>query len=198
MPVFALTVVVALAAVGCSEARSTVRPSQSLLEVEFTPRDSATAPTETPAPTEEPTFVSIPVGWDVAFCGVVADAVDAQELVIDIERAIAEENFRDARLLARDLRNVADDAVALLADLPDWDEGEDAVLELATIADLGSRAGTEYGSYFAEPEQNRNALRRARELRNEIKRGTDKANEELAAIEELGVVCDVPLHLETF
>ena len=193
-----LAVVVALAAVACGEARTTIRPSQSLLEVEFTPRSSATIPTETAEPTPDPTFVSIPVGWDDAFCGIMADTVDAQELVIDIELAIDDENFRDARGLARDLRNVTEDAIEILADLTEWDDGAAAVLELATLVDFGSRAGTEYGNYFADPEANRPALRRARELRNQIKRATPAANEELAALEGLGIVCDVPLRLESF
>jgi hypothetical protein len=194
-----LGLTVVLFAAACGEALTTARPSQSLLEVEFTPRDSPSAPSATDEPTEEPSFVSIPVGWDDAFCGVLADAVDAQELVIDVERALEEEDFRDARLLARDLRNVTEDAIGLLADLPDWDEGADAVLEIATLIDFGSRAGIEYGEYFAEPEQQRGALRRARELRNQLKRATPAANEELAALGDLGIDCgDVPLQLETF
>ncbi|HUR16239.1 MAG TPA: hypothetical protein VMZ33_03040 [Candidatus Limnocylindrales bacterium] len=193
-----LALMVVLSAAACGEARTTVRPSQSLLNVEFTPRDSPTIPVETADSTDEPTFVSIPVGWDNAFCGIVTDAVDAQELVIDVESALEDEDFKGARGLARDLRDVTEDASALLADLPDWDEAADAVLELATLVDLGTRAGAEYGTYFAEPDQNRTALRRARELRNQIKRATPAANEALAALEGLGIVCDVPLHLETF
>ena len=39
-----LGLVVVMAAAACGEARTTIRPSQSLLEVEFTPRDSPNNP----------------------------------------------------------------------------------------------------------------------------------------------------------
>ena len=96
--VLALIAVAVGGIAACDEARSTLRPSASLLEVQFTPqptRTSSARPTD--EPTEDPTFVSLPVGWDDAFCAVLSGAVISQELIIDIERALEEENFRDAR-----------------------------------------------------------------------------------------------------
>ncbi len=192
----ALAAVVAFAMVACDEPRSSLRPSASLLEVEFTPQATRDAGS-TDEPTQAPTFLSLPVGWDNAFCGVFADAVIAHELVIDVERALEEENVRDARGLARDLRDIAADATALLADLPAWDPGAPATLELAALIDLGGRAGAEYGTFFAD--ETRAALRRARNLRNEMADSTPAANEEFAALADLGITCEgLPLRLEEF
>ena len=192
----ALAAVVAIAMIGCDEPRSSLRPSASLLEVEFTPQASR-EPGSTFEATEAPTFLSLPVGWDNAFCAVFADVVVAQELVIDIERALDEENVRDARGLARDLRDIAADATTLLADLPDWDPGAAATLEVAALIDLGGRTGAEYGAFFTD--ETRNALRRARNLRREMGDATPAANGEFAALADLGITCQgIPLRLEEF
>ncbi len=191
--VAALVVLAALVVGACDEPRSSPRPSASLLEVEFTPQPTRSTRSSA-EPTEVPSFLSIPVGWENAFCAVFANAVVAHELVIDVERALDEEEFRDARGLARDLRDITAEATTLLADLPDWDPAEQATLEIATLIDLGARAGTEYGAYF---EAEARALRRARNLRREILNSTPAANEALAELTELGIVCeDSPLELE--
>lgn len=188
-----LVVLAALVAGACDEPRSSARPSASLLEVEFTPQPTRTSGSSE-EPTEAPTFLSLPIGWDNAFCSVFADAVVAQELVIDVERALAEEDFRDARGLARDLRDITADATTLLADLPDWEPAAAATSEITNLIDLGARAGTEYGAYFADDAR---ALRRARNLRREILDGTPAANEALAELASLGIVCEgQPLVLE--
>jgi len=188
-----LVLLVSIVAGACDSPRSSLRPSASLLDVEFTPQPTRTSESSE-EPTEAPTFVSLPVGWDNAFCSVFADAVVAQELVIDVERALEEENFRDARGLARDLRDITADATALLADLPEWEPAAQATLEIATLIDLGGRAGTEYGAYFADDAR---ALRRARNLRREMLDGTPAANEALAELADLGIVCEgQPLVLE--
>jgi hypothetical protein len=182
--------------VGCAEARSSLRPSSSLADVEFTIR-----PTKTPSasasasvePTEAPTFVSLPVGWDDAFCAVFSDAVIAQELIIDIERALEEANVRDARGLARDLRDTAADATELLADLPVWEPATAATAAIASLIDLDGRAGAEYGTYFTDGT----ALRRARTLRRQVLAETPQANETLAELAALGITCgDLQLQLE--
>lgn len=189
----ALVVLAALVAGACDEPRSSARPSSSLLDVEFTPQPTRTSGSSG-EPTEAPTFVSLPVGWDDAFCSIFADAVVAHELVIDVERALAEEAFRDARLLARDLRDTTAEATTLLADLPEWEPAAQATLEIATLIDLGGRAGSEYGAYFAGEDR---ALRRARTLRREILDATPAANEALAGLADLGIVCEgQPLVLE--
>jgi len=193
MLVGVLVALAALMAGACDSPRSSQRPSASLLEVEFTPRPTPSV-RSSEEPTDAPTFVSLPVGWDNAFCSVFADVVVAQELVIDVERALDEENFRDARGLARDLRDITADATALLAELPDWERATQATLEIATLIDLGGRAGTEYGAYFADDAR---ALRRARTLRREILDGTPAANEALAELADLGIDCEgQPLVLE--
>ena len=192
-----LAAAVLLTSVACESARSTLRPSASLIEIDFTPppsrtaRPSATEPTE---PTAQPSFVEIPVGWDDEFCAVYANVVDAHELVIDVERALAEENLRDARGLARDLQDVTADSTALLTELPTWEAASDATLEVATLTDLASRAAAEYVAYFNEEAR---SLRRARGLRQEALGRAPAANDELAELWELGIDCgDLPLELE--
>jgi len=191
-----LILLVSIVAVACDAPRSSLRPSASLLDVEFTPQPTRTSGSSRSSeePTEAPTFVSLPVGWENAFCSVFADVVVAQELVIDVERALDEENFRDARGLARDLRDITADATTLLADLPEWEPASQTTLEIATLIDLGGRASTEYGAYFADDAR---ALRRARNLRREILDSTPAANEALAELADLGIVCEgQPLVLE--
>jgi hypothetical protein len=182
-------------ATGCDEASSTPRPSSSLLEIDFTPRPTATASSDEPTP--DPTFIAIPVGWDTAFCAIFADVQVAQELVNDVQRALDEEAIRDARGLARELRDITTDAAALMAELPDWDPAQDATAEITAMIDLGGRAGTEYGDYFTTEE--RGALRRARNLRRDIANNTPATNEKLAELGDLGISCEgVELRLEEF
>ncbi|MGI8928947.1 MAG: hypothetical protein ACR2H0_05720 [Candidatus Limnocylindrales bacterium] len=188
-----LVVLAALVAGACDAPRSSARPSASLLDVEFTPQPTRSSGSSE-GPTDEPSFVSIPVGWENAFCSVFADAVVAQELVIDVERALDEEDFHDARLLARDLRDITADATTLLAELPEWESATQVSSDIARLIDLGARAGTEYGAYFADDER---ALRRARTLRREILDRTPAANEALAELDTLGIICEgQPLVLE--
>ena len=190
-----LAIVLTVTTLGCEEPRSSARPSQSLLEVEFTPRASAGAD-ESAEPSAEPTFVAIPVGWDDAFCSIFANVVVAQELAIDIERALEEENPRDARGLARDLRDITADAHGLMEGLPEWDDAQDATVELAALLDLYGRTAAEYLAFFDEESS---SLRRARNLRRQIGRATPDANETFAGLESLGIACeDQPLVIEEF
>jgi hypothetical protein len=191
-----LAVIIAVAAIGCEEPSSSARPSQSLLEVEFTPRATPEDPLETEEPSDEPTFVAIPVGWDDAFCAIFADVVVAQELVVDIERAIDEENMRDARLLARDLRAITTDAKTLMESLPEWEDAQGTTTEIAELVDLQSRVAAEYLAFFNDEG---GTLRRARNLRRQVSRATPSANESLAELATMGIVCDdQPLVLEEF
>ena len=192
----ALALVIAVTAIGCTEPSSSARPSSSLLEVEFTPREPTPGPDETDEATEEPTFVAIPVGWDDAFCAIFADVAIGQELVIDIERAIDEENPRDAKGLARDLRAITEDATGLMEGLPEWEDAADATAEITALLDLYGKAATEYLSFFNEEG---GTLRRARTFRRQINRATPGANETFAELETLGIVCDdLPLVIEEF
>jgi len=192
----ALAIVVAVTAIGCTEPSSSARPSSSLLEVEFTPRGPTPGPDESEEATEEPSFVTIPVGWDDSFCAIFADVAVGQELVIDIERAIDEENPKDAKGLARDLREITADGVGLMEGLPAWEDAADATAQVAALLDLYGTAATEYLAYFNEET---GTLRRARNVRRQISRSTDGANEKFAELETLGIECtDQPLVIEEF
>jgi hypothetical protein len=193
----ALAICVAVASAACDAGRSSPRPSASLLDVEFTPQP-ATTPESTDEPSAEPTFISLPVGWDNAFCAVFADAVDGQQLVIDVERAIGEENFRDARGLARDLREVSADGTTLLADVPEWDQGKPALDSITELIALHVQAGDAYGSALGNNPP-RNALRDARRLRRQIGTKTPAVNDALADLAALGIACEgYDLQLEEF
>jgi hypothetical protein len=183
----------------CGEATTTNRPSASLAEVQFTPRASRTpaVPVESVVPTEEPTFLAIPVGWDDAFCQLFGSVVIAQELIIDVERAIEEENVRDARGLSRDLRDTAGEATALLAEIPAWDDAADITEAMAGMTDLYTRAGDEYVAAYAE--ESRAALRRARALRKQVGEATPGVNQMLTDLTDTGISCgDLELQLEQF
>ena len=192
----AFVVVAVFGIAACDEPASSLRPSASLLDVEFTPHATAT-PQSTDEPTTEPTFISIPVGWDNSFCAVFANVADAHELIIDVERAIAEENVRDAKGLARDLRAAAADATTLIADVDDWEPGMAAKNEMAVLIRLYGRAGDEYGTAYTD--ESRAAMRRARGFRRDVANETPAANEALAGLTEIGITCDgLPLVLEEF
>ena len=182
-----LAIVIAVTAVGCTEPTSSARPSSSLLEVEFTPRATEPDPAATDEPTEEPTFVAIPVGWDDGFCAIFADVAVAQELVIDVERAIDEENAKDAKGLARDLRDITADGVGLMEGLPEWEDAADATAAISSLLEMYGKAATEYLAFFNEETAN---LRRARSVRRQISRATPAANDAFAELETLGIVCD--------
>jgi hypothetical protein len=183
--------------VACEEPASSARPSASLLEIDVSRPPSTTAADPSVVPTTQATFVSIPVGWDSAFCGILADAVVAQELVIDIERALNEDAVRDARGLTRDLRDITADATALLGQVPAWDTGAAAIERLRVMVDLGSRAAEQYDIAF--DQQSAGAMRRARGLRRDIGRETAATNEALANIASVGIACEgTAMQLETF
>lgn len=184
---------------GCGEASTTIRPSASLAEIQFTPRASRTpvAPVESDEPTEAPTLPAIPVGWDDAFCQLFGSVVIAQELLIDIERAIQEDNVRDARGLSRDLRETAGETTELLADVPEWADAADITEAMAGLTDLYTRAGDEYVATYAE--ESRPALRRARALRKQVGEATPGVNQMLADLTDMGISCgDLALQLEQF
>src|SRR5262245_19923429 len=192
---FALCVL--MVAVGCGSSSNSPRPSASLLQVDFTPQPTMT-PDSAAEPTNEPSFISSPVGGDDAFCAVLADAIDGQQLVVDIERAIEEENLKDARGLARDLRGVAADGTTLLADMPAWDEGQPAVDSLTELIALHVQAGDAYGQALGN-DPPRNALRDARRIRRQIGTKTPAANDALAELATLGIACDgLEMQLEEF
>ena len=184
-----------LVAIGCDEASSSPRPSPSLVDVVFTPQPTPTNDASV-EPTTQPTFVSIPVGWDDNFCAVFADVFVAQQLVIDVERALAEQNVRDARGLARELRDTTAHGTSLLTGLAVWESGQQATLEVTKLLDLGSKAGDEYGTYFSTASLT--SLRRARGFRRQIGTETPGANAAFAELTQIGITCpDNELVLES-
>jgi hypothetical protein len=186
-----------LMTVACDSARNSPRPSASLLQVEFTPQPTLT-PDATAEPTNEPSFVSLPVGWDDAFCAVLADAIDGQQLVVDVERAINEENFKDARGLARDLREVSANGTALVANLPEWDQGQPAADSLEALIALHAQAGQAYGEALGSNPP-RNALRDARRVRRQVGTKTPEVNAALADLATVGMACEgLEMQLEEF
>jgi hypothetical protein len=186
---FTLTVVV----VGCDGSGTrTPRPSPSLIILDFSPRPSGTAGASlSPGPGQG----DWPAGWDASFCGMFAQAVDAQQLVVDVERALAEGDNHDARLLADELVQSANTAVSAIAALPSWSDATATVVAIAGLMDLGKRAGIEYQAWFADGKKA--ALRRARDLRIENGAQVPGANEGLANLAAAGLSCqDLPLVLE--
>jgi hypothetical protein len=189
-------VALAVLVVGCGGPTGTPRPSASLEELEFTPRPSTTA-TPSAAPTSGPSVAAPwPVGWDVAFCQMFNEAVVAQQLIVDVERALDEGVVRDARLLAEELGLTAAAARALLLALSEWDDAAAATGAIAALLDVDIQASAEYATYFSEDK--RAALRRARDLRRQNAAQVPAANDELATVAAAGVECPgTPLVLES-
>ncbi|MEA2676759.1 MAG: hypothetical protein QOJ81_900 [Chloroflexota bacterium] len=124
-----------------------------------------------------------------------AGAVDAQQLLVDVERALDEGEDHDARLLADELITSASAAEGAIGAMPEWTGAMTTNIAIAGLMDLGVRAGTEYHAWFAEGK--RAALRRARDLRTENGTQVPAANAGLADLADAGLACqDAPLVLE--
>jgi hypothetical protein len=176
----------------CDAPARTPRPSPSLIILDFSPRPSGSA-----AASASPgaSHGGWPVGWDVSFCAMFVQAVDAQQLLVDVERALDEGANRDARLLADELIQSASAGVDAVAEVPTWADATATVVAIAGLMDLGKRAGTEYHAWFANDKKA--ALRRARVLRLENGAQVPAANDGLADLANAGLTCqDVPLVLE--
>jgi hypothetical protein len=179
-------------ALACDAPAGTPRPSPSLIDLPFTP-----SPTHTNGAPASPgaSFGSWPPGWDTSFCDMFLKAIDAQQLLVDVERALADGDNRDARLLAGELIVSAGAGADAIAALPEWSGATATVVAIAGLMDLGERAGAEYQSWFANGKKA--ALRRARDLRIENGTQVPGANQGLAGLAAAGVACpDVPLVLE--
>ncbi len=193
--------IVVLLIAACGGTSGSPRPSPSLVELDFTPQPTATGTPSapgSPSPSASPraSGAERPEGFDAAFCTMFAEARIAQELIVDIERALDEGATRDARGLARELRQVAQNATVLIDEIPTWDEAAEALLGVATLLDLGDRAAAEYDVYLAEDL--RAALRRARGLRRDNGDAVPETNRALDALVEAGLACpDGPLTLES-
>jgi hypothetical protein len=176
----------------CDEPARTPRPSPSLIIVPFSPQPSQS---NGPTPTRGASLATWPLGWDISFCSMFEQAVIAQQLLVDVERAMAEGDNHDARLLAEELVQTANDTIDLTEQLIAWPPAQGAVADIAGLMDLGVRAGTEYHSWFANDK--RAALRRARDLRTQNGEQVPTTNDDLADLADGGLTCTgTPLVLE--
>jgi hypothetical protein len=172
-------------AVACEGTRATPRPSPSLIILQFTPRPSRSL---TPSPSVVPSVEATwPIGWDVEFCQMFNEAVIAQQLVVDVERAMDEGNNQDARLLADELVLEATAATELLTGMTPWADAESASVGIAALMDLAGRAGNEYHAWFEKGK--RSDLRQARALRRENGNEVPAVNSDLEALAEVGLSC---------
>ena len=183
-------------ALACDQPRSSARPSPSLVEIDVSRPPGSTTPAQSAEPTPAGTFVAIPVGWETSFCGILADAVVAQELVIDIERALNEDEVRDARGLTRELAEITADATGRLTQVPAWDAGAEAIQRLGVMIDLGTKVAEQYAITF--DQRSESALRKAHGFRRDLGRETPATNEALTRIANVGISCDGAMQLETF
>ena len=173
--------------IACGGPTTSPRPSPSLIDLDFTPQPTTSLSSPGPSASTIASQVARPDGWDEAFCSMFTEARIAQELLVDIERALDEGDTRDARGLARELRQVAQDATVLIDEIPDWDGSADVLLDIATLLDLGGQAAAEYDTYLGD--DSRPALRRARGLGRENAETVPGANSGLEDLTAAGVEC---------
>lgn len=140
---------------------------------------------------------SWPIGWDIAFCNAFADTTVAHELVIDIERSIADGSRSDAQGLSNELARSAPIASAEVENLKEWPPADDVKTSLSSMLDLDTQAAAAYQSYFNDGIKT--SLKQARDLRHRVGKAVAGANEQLQQLAALGVNCSGPtLTLETF
>lgn len=189
----------AVVVVACGGATSTARPSSSLVTLDFTPLPTAGAsrPAATKTPSSSVLQASWPVGWDVSFCTAFADTTVAHELVIDIERALRDENRTDAQGLSNELAQTAPIASDEVKRMKDWDPATELKTDLTALLDLDAQVAAAYRSYFNDDV--RSGLHDARQLRNEVSKQVAPINQQLQALVALGVSCPgTNLALEKF
>jgi len=178
--------VAAAVLLGCTEPGPTVRATGSP-GVTSAPSSPVGAATLGPGRTASVTLTVWPQGWDRAFCAAFAEVVIAQELAVDIERAMAEEATEDAQALAVELTTTAPAAAELLNAVPAWGPGQDALGEMSSLMDAGRQAAEQYVRYL--DENRRRSLTRARELRDAIRDTVPAANTALEQLAEAGLSC---------
>jgi hypothetical protein len=121
----------------------------------------------------------------------------AHELVIDIERAIADDSKADAQGLANELAQTTPIASSEVTKLNDWAPAADAKAALTSMLDLDTQAATAYQRYFNDDVKSE--LRHARQLRNQVKKQVGDANDALQALAAQGLSCPgTDLTLEEF
>jgi hypothetical protein len=193
-----LLVVVAFL-IGCGGSSATVRPQQSLAIVDYSPLPTLAAvrPSAIPSPHGSALAPSWPIGWDVSFCTAFADLTVAHQLVIDIERAISDNNRTDAQGLSNELAQTGPVASDEVTGLKDWEPAAELKTQLTNILDLDVQAAHAYQSYFNDDVKT--ALKQARQLRTQVSKAVDPANAQLQQLAALGLRCPGQnLTLETF
>ncbi len=188
---------VSLLLVGCGASTSSPSPSASLNTlISFSPIPTETAP---PSASSAPTAslaVSWPPGWDVDFCTMFGNAVDAQQLIVDVERALSDGATKDAKGLARDLGDSAAKTTQQLAALTAWGPATNALSQVGGLMDYDTQAADKYAKYFSAG--NKQALKQARLLRRKNGAAVPQTNRTLADLAGTGLVCaDYALRLES-
>lgn len=181
-------------ALACDSPARTPRPSPSLVTLQFTPQPSkSSAPT--PSVTPHASIGGWPLGWDEDFCAMFVQAVDAQQLLVDVQKDIQDGNNKDAKRLANELTAAANSAHDAAGAIPNWSDGFATLVAVADLMDLAGRAGTEYQAWFSDGKQA--ALRRAKDLRSQNRAAVPQANTDLSELAAKGINCqDTPLVLE--
>ncbi len=181
-----LTLIVALLLVAaCGTGSPSPRPTTTLPSatdpVGLTPAPPPTSRPRTAAPTT-PVVGSWPDGWDADFCSAFAEVVPAQELAVDVGRALDEDDDDDALGLARELESSGEAATEMLANLPQWEPAQAAVDQLTELMDMAQRMGRSYRRFM---EDNRGpALERAQGIGAEMRPLVD------SVLADLGVLSD--------
>jgi hypothetical protein len=190
---------VAAVAISCGGSTGSPRPSASLVALDFTPPPTLAPPSirASRSPGIPATPPGWPIGWDIAFCNAFADTTVAHQLVIDIERAMADGSTSDAQGLANELARSAPIAANEVAHLKDWAPAADVKTTFTSILDLDGQAAAAYQSYFNDGVKT--ALKTARDLRHQVSKAVPAANDQLQQLAALGLNCSGSgLQLETF
>lgn len=171
----------------CDDAGSpTVRPFSPLPAASPSPASSP-LPASSPRPTPRPTPAAWPAGWDEAFCLALEELAVAQELVVDIPRAIEDEDEDDALALAQELRQSTSTSGELLAEVPEWEPAQPAIDEFENLIDIGGRISRQWIRFLDEGR--RAGRTRALELNDEMQPMVEAANDALAELADQGLAC---------
>jgi hypothetical protein len=192
--------VVGAVVIACGGSSASTRPQQSLSTFSFSPLPTLAiySPIVVPPTPQSSTLArSWPVGWDTAFCNAFADFTVANQLVDDIERALADKSPSDAQGLANELAQSAPVASNEMTALKEWTPADQVKADLIAMLDLDKQAAASYQSYFKNNDKN--ALKQARQTRTQVSKAIGSANTHLSQLVALGLTCPgQTLTIETF